>query len=120
MEYHKTVTLKDGRTCVLRNGTAQDGQAEMDIFNLTHAQTDYLLTYPDETKMSVEDAAQFLKEKTESACEIEMRRYQREDQAPCRVWYQCRPRLLGLGDWACTDESLHRVCPTRGIRPART
>ena len=27
MEYHKTITLKDGRACTLRNGTAEDGQA---------------------------------------------------------------------------------------------
>ena len=48
MEYHKTITLKDGRVCTLRNGTAEDGQALLDIFNLTHTQTDYLLTYPEE------------------------------------------------------------------------
>lgn len=72
MEYHEKVTLKDGRTCVLRNGTAQDGQAEMDIFNLTHAQTDYLLTYPDEAALTAEDAATFLKKTTENAREIEM------------------------------------------------
>ena len=48
MEYHKTITLKDGRACTLRNGTAEDGQALLKIFNLTHTQTDYLLTYPEE------------------------------------------------------------------------
>lgn len=48
MQYHKSITLKDGRACTLRNGTAEDGQALLDIFNLTHAQTDYLLTYPEE------------------------------------------------------------------------
>ena len=40
MNYHKTITLKDGRACTLRNGTAEDGQSLLDIFNLTHAQTD--------------------------------------------------------------------------------
>ena len=48
MQFHKIITLKDGRTCTLRNGTAEDGQALLDFFNLTHAQTDYLLTYPEE------------------------------------------------------------------------
>jgi hypothetical protein len=33
MEYHKTITLKDGRACTLRNGTAEDGQALLNIFN---------------------------------------------------------------------------------------
>ena len=44
----------------------------LDIFNLTHAQTDYLLSYPDETTMTAEQEAQFLKEKEESKKEIEI------------------------------------------------
>ena len=72
MEYHKTITLKDGRACVLRNGTAEDGQALLDIFNLTHAQTDFLLTYPDESTHTAQQEANNLKEKTHSADEIEI------------------------------------------------
>ena len=40
MEYRETIPLKDGRSCILRNGTAADGQAMLDIYVLTHAQTD--------------------------------------------------------------------------------
>ena len=40
MEYRDTVTLRDGRTCLLRNGTEADGQAVWENFNLTHGQTD--------------------------------------------------------------------------------
>ena len=72
MKYNKTITLKDGSACVLRNGAEQDGQAMLDIFVLTHAQTDYLLTYPDETHMTVEQEVQFLREKAESQTEIEL------------------------------------------------
>ncbi len=72
MQYTKAIILKDGRTCVLRNGTEQDGKALLDIFNLTHTQTDYLLSYPDESTMTAEQEAQFLKEKSESENEIEM------------------------------------------------
>ncbi len=72
MRYHKIIPLKDGRTCTLRNGTAEDGQALLDIFNLTHAQTDYLLTYPEESTHTAQEEAAFLKQKTESADEIEL------------------------------------------------
>ena len=72
MEYFKTVTLKDGRKCIIRNGTAQDGQAALDNFNLAHAQTDFLMSYPDEKRFTVEQEAQFLKEKAESDNEIEL------------------------------------------------
>ena len=44
----------------------------LDIYLLTHAQTDYLLGYPDETIMTAEQEAAFLKEMTESADEIEL------------------------------------------------
>lgn len=58
--------------CVLRNGTEQDAQALLDIFLLTHSQTDYLLSYPNEANMTVDQEAAFLKEKTESEHEIEL------------------------------------------------
>ena len=72
MEYRKTITLKDGRNCIIRNGLAQDGNAAREVFLRTHAETDYLLTYPDETRMTDEQEAQFLKERTESPDEVEL------------------------------------------------
>ena len=72
MEYHIIITLKEGRACTLRNGTAEDGQALLDLFNLTHTQTDYLLSYPEESTHTVQQEADFLKQKTESADEIEL------------------------------------------------
>ena len=72
MEYYQTITLKDGATCVLRNGAAKDGPSMLEFFLLTHGQTDYLLSYPDETDKTAEEEAQFLQDKTESADEIEL------------------------------------------------
>lgn len=72
MNYNKTITLKDGRACTLRNGTERDGQALLDLYLLTHAQTDYLLSYPDETSFTAEQEAEYLKRKTDSANEIEI------------------------------------------------
>ncbi len=72
MKYHKTIQLKDGRICILRNGTAKDGQAVFDVFNLTHGQTDLLLSYPDENSFTDEQEAEFLQAKTESENEIEI------------------------------------------------
>ncbi|MBQ7714986.1 MAG: GNAT family N-acetyltransferase [Clostridia bacterium] len=72
MKYLKTINLKDGRECTLRNADASDAEAVYDLFNLTHEQTDYLLSYPDENSLSVEGEAEFLKEKTESENEIEI------------------------------------------------
>ena len=72
MKYRHTVSLKDGRSCVLRNATESDGKAVLDNFILTHEQTDNLLSYPDESNITAEEEAQFLKSKTVNDREIEI------------------------------------------------
>lgn len=72
MRYHRMITLKNGAQCCLRNATEQDAQTVMDVFALTHSQTDFLLSYPDENALDLEREKQFLKSKTESENEIEM------------------------------------------------
>ena len=72
MTYQKTILLKGGRTCILRNGTAADGKAVLDIFNLAHEQTDWLLSYPDENRFDAQQEAAFLQTKTDSRDEIEI------------------------------------------------
>lgn len=72
MKYNKIIVIKNGMKCCLRNADENDGQLVLDNFNLTHAQTDYLLTYPDENSFDVMQESQFLKEKTDSENEIEI------------------------------------------------
>ncbi|MDE6945101.1 MAG: GNAT family N-acetyltransferase [Lachnospiraceae bacterium] len=72
MRYNKTITLSNGMECCLRNGTESDGQLVLDNFNLTHSETDYLLTYPDENSFDAARESQYLKEKAESEREIEL------------------------------------------------
>ena len=72
MEYRESITLKDGRSCILRNGVFDDGQALLDIFQLTHEQSDFLASYPDETSFTAEQEAQFLREKTLSMDGVEL------------------------------------------------
>ncbi|MBR1457065.1 MAG: GNAT family N-acetyltransferase [Oscillospiraceae bacterium] len=72
MVYEQTITLRDGRACRLRNGTEADGQTLLDVFNLTHEQTDFLLSYPEEHTMTVQDESKYLREKAHSKREIEI------------------------------------------------
>lgn len=72
MIYNKTVILKNGEECILRNGDANDGAEVLYVFNKTHEETDFLLSYPDESSFTAEDESAFLKEKTESENSIEM------------------------------------------------
>lgn len=72
MKYEKTIKLKDGSSCRLRNGTEEDAHSVLEKFILTHAETEWLLTYPDEIRFTEEDEARYLKEKTESENEVEL------------------------------------------------
>ncbi len=72
MKYLQTIQLKNGKDAVIRNGDELDGNAVFEVFNRTHAETDYLLSYPDENSFTSEQEAQFLKEKTISSNETEL------------------------------------------------
>ena len=72
MKYNKHVILKNGIECTVENGTESDGESLHRVFNQTHAETDYLLSYPDENSFTVEAEQNFLKKKTESEREIEI------------------------------------------------
>lgn len=70
MEYCKTITLKNGKTCTIRNGRQEDGKAVLDNFILSHAETDNMLSYPDEIDKTAEDESVFLREKQTSPDEV--------------------------------------------------
>ena len=72
MKYSQKIILKNGEEAWLRNGDAADGRAVFKNFNSTHAETDFLLSYPDENSYDPEQEARFLEEKTKSSNEIEI------------------------------------------------
>ncbi len=72
MIYNKVLILKDGRECIIRNGTEADGRGTLNNFILTHEETDNLIQYPDEIKYTVEDEAKLMKTKAESPDMVEL------------------------------------------------
>ena len=72
MQYEKEIILKDGAKCFLRGAGEADAVEVLRTFDLTHAETDYLLTYPDENSFAVEQEAEFLKARSESKNDIEI------------------------------------------------
>ncbi len=119
MKYHKTIRLKDGRTCILRNGTEQDGKALLDIFVLTHEQTDYLLTGPEESSMTAEQEAQFLKDRTDSADEI-MLLAELDGRVVGSAGINCVGRKEKIRHRAGFGISVDRACWSLGIGRALT
>ncbi len=72
MRFEKTVILKDGRVCRMVNAGPDDAERVKEVFVRCHSETDYLLTYPDESGFSVEEERVFLAKKEASAREIEI------------------------------------------------
>ena len=72
MHYIETIKLKDGRQCVIRNADERDCQETLDLVLRTHAQTDNMLTYPDECGVSVDEESRRLGELAQSAGSIEL------------------------------------------------
>lgn len=65
MQYEKSVLLKNNKECCIRNAVGDDAQEVLDIFLLTHEQTDFLASYRDEATFDTAFERQFWR--TESA-----------------------------------------------------
>ena len=72
MKYDKIITLKNGTTAHLHNGDSADGAEVFEVFNRTHGETDYLLSYPDENSYDPEQEAKFLEKMTNSDKDVEI------------------------------------------------
>ncbi|MBQ9814571.1 MAG: GNAT family N-acetyltransferase [Lachnospiraceae bacterium] len=72
MKYEQTIILNNGKETFIRNGDESDGNVVFEIFNRTHEETDYQLSYSDENSIEPEQEAQFLKEKALSPNETEL------------------------------------------------
>ena len=72
MRYAKTVLLTRGVELLVRNAVASDARALRETTQRTHAQTDYLLSYPDEQSADDEQEARSLVETERSCNEVEL------------------------------------------------
>lgn len=72
MRYVRAVELKCGLELLVRNAVASDARALRDIMQRTHAETDYLLSYPDEQSSDDEQEARSLAEMERSDNEVEL------------------------------------------------
>ena len=134
MTYHQIIQLKNGVSCCLRNGTAADGQAALDNFILTHAETDNLLTYPEENTLTATQEGEYLQAKTESPNEVEILAivdgkvagtaginavggcYKLQHRAEFGI--SIAKEFWGPWHWPGTHRRLHRLRPQGWLRPA--
>ena len=72
MRHAETVLLQGGVELLVRNAVASDARALRDVMQCTHAETDYLLSYPDEQSADDEQEARLLAETECSDNEVEL------------------------------------------------
>lgn len=72
MKYEKKMILPNSKELLLRNAAEEDAQIMLEVFFKAHEETGFLLTYNDESTLSVEEEKKYLKEKAESDNEIEI------------------------------------------------
>ena len=72
MRYAKTVLLRGGLELLVRNAVASDARALRETTQRTHAETNYLLSYPDEQSVDDEQEARSLAETERSCNEVEL------------------------------------------------
>ena len=64
MEYtEKTVTLKNGKTCLLRCGEETDAEALLEYLKTTAGETPYVIRGPEEVRTSLEEEVEFIRRK---------------------------------------------------------
>lgn len=72
MKYEKRIRLKDGRDAVIRHASVSDAKAVMEIYELTHRQTDFLSSYPGEAGLTLEKECRFLEERERSLRDVHL------------------------------------------------
>lgn len=72
MIFNKTIKLKDGRDCLLRNEEPQDAKEFYRYFKQAHSETDFLTTYPDEVAEDIEKFEKDAQEMISSPTDIEI------------------------------------------------
>lgn len=60
MKYYKKVKLKSGEMCILRNSNCEDAKEILQHMILTSGETENMLRYPDEIKMTEAEESEYL------------------------------------------------------------
>ena len=72
MKYYENIKLKNNMVCIIRNAAITDAKGVLENTKIIREETDFLLSYPDEINFSIEEKEEFLENKENSSCEIQI------------------------------------------------
>ena len=99
MKYYKKIRLANNMLCIIRNATMDDAKSVLENTKIIREETDFLLSYPDEINFSIEEKEEFLKNKENSSCEIQI----------CSVVNDRIVGLAGISAVGSKDKVKHRA-----------
>ena len=99
MKYYENIKLKNNMVCIIRNATITDAKGVLENTKNVREETDFLLSYPDEINFSIEEKEEFLKNKENSSCEIQI----------CSVVNDRIVGLAGISAVGSKDKVKHRA-----------
>ena len=85
--------------CIIRNATMDDAKSVLENTKIIREETDFLLSYLDEINFSIEEKEEFLKNKENSSCEIQI----------CSVVNDRIVGLAGISAVGSKDKVKHRA-----------
>ena len=72
MKYSKTIKLKNGQMLLLRTGNPEEIEEIIKVFAIIRTESDFMRTYPDETKFDTKEEVEFLNCSNNSNNQIEI------------------------------------------------
>lgn len=99
LKYYKKIRLANNMFCIIRNATMDDAKSVLENTKIIREETDFLLSYPDEINFSIEEKEEFLKNKENSSCEIQI----------CSVVNDRIVGLAGISAVGSKDKVKHRA-----------
>ena len=99
LKYYKKIRLANNMLCIIRNATMDDAKSVLENTKIIREETDFLLSYPDEINFSIEEKEEFLKNKENSSCEIQI----------CSVVNDRIVGLAGISAVGSKDKVKHRA-----------
>lgn len=70
MEFQKTITLADGRKCILRNARLEDAEALIEYLKVTAKETPFLVKEPEEITLTIEQEKEFIQARIDDEKEL--------------------------------------------------
>lgn len=70
MEFQKTITLVDGRKCILRNARLEDAEALIEYLKVTAKETPFLVKEPEEITLTIEQEKEFIQARMDDKKEL--------------------------------------------------